>query len=376
VALFRDLSASDQHAVGQEVIRRENIVSSLMLDVTRRAVTFLFLLLLASGITLLGAGAHYAYHASLFLLALICFLLGLLCVGVLFAINHQTLFGLVIGYAWFKFRVLDSQVDTAVLNSPPPSLPKIQRLAIASGYAAFTLWVLGAVVGVAAFTVGIREYTTNVRLKEPTAVSAAQRREPPQLPPSRASFTLPDEIALGALTVGLAQAIALIWTVWLAGRTAQRQLRAYVVPETYDLLSGAVLNPPQPAYANDPAVELVIKNTGQTPAYKVRTHAQLSVIAANAESSLIVPPMQLEQYSILGPNVSSRIFRRLNRNLTPQEIAGIQTGAMAIYLYGRTEYVDAFKRRRFTTFRMRYSGQWPLTAVSGMNFATEGNDGD
>jgi hypothetical protein len=297
----------------------------------------------------------------------------------LFAINHQLLIGLAVSFAWFRFKLLDSQIDTALLNSPPASFPRSQRLAVASGYAAFALWVLGATLSVAAFTVGLPAKTAYATPQKTEATLGTQYRDtaPTQSPLRyQASLSLPDKIAFGALAVGLAQAIALIWTVLLARSTARRQLRAFVVPETFDLLSGAVLNPPQPAYADDPAVNLVIKNRGQTPAYKVRTHAQLSVIAPNAESSLVVPPLQPGQYSILGPNVGSTIFRRLSRNLTVEEIADIRTGAKAIYLYGRIEYIDAFKRRRFTTFRIRYSGQWPLTALSGMNFATEGNDGN
>src|SRR5256885_10446578 len=110
MTLFRDLTPSGQRAVSQEIIRRESIVSSLMMDVGRRSVTFLFVLLIASATALLAAGVHYAYHPSPFLAALLCFVLGLLCVGILFAVNHETLLRLVLGFSWFKFRVLDSQI--------------------------------------------------------------------------------------------------------------------------------------------------------------------------------------------------------------------------------------------------------------------------
>jgi hypothetical protein len=69
-------------------------------------------------------------------------------------------------------------------------------------------------------------------------------------------------------------------------------------------------------------------------------------------------------------------FRKPNRDLTAGEIADIQTGVKAIYLFGRIEYRDAFKKDRFTTFRMLYSGVWPLTASAGLNFAVQGNEAD
>jgi len=376
VALFRDLNQADKQAVGQEVVRRENVVSQLMLDVVRRAVTFLFLLLIASAVALLVAGAHYAYHASLFILALICFLLGLVCVGILLAINHQTLVGLVLGFAWFKFRILDSQIDTAVLNSPPPNLPKIQRLAMASGYAAFLLWVLGAGTGVAAFSVGIPTNTARVSPQSTGAVAVPQQHGfPTSRPPwNQAPMPLADEVALGALLVGLAQAVALIWTVLLARSTARRQLRAYVGPETFDLLSGTAIQPPVPAKADEPGCIVVCRNAGQTPAYDVRLHAEITVIEPKNENSLVFPPLQPALYSVLGPNVSMNSPRNLSRNLTAGEIAEIRTGARAIYVFGRIEYRDAFKKSHFTTFRMRYSGLWPLTAPASLTFAAQGNE--
>ena len=148
------------------------------------------------------------------------------------------------------------------------------------------------------------------------------------------------------------------------------------MPDTYDLISGTAVNPPIPAKVDEPFCVLVCKNAGQTPAYNVRVYAQLSVIEPKNESTLIVPPLQAGMYSVLGPNVGMRSPRSLNRNLTAGEIADIRTGMKAIYLFGRIEYRDAFKKNRFTTFRMMYSGVWPLTAPAGLNFALQGNEAD
>jgi len=375
MALFRDLDRLEKRGAREEVIRQQTFVSALLLDVGRRSVTFLFLLLLVGSIALLVAGAHYAYQTSLFVVALICFLLGLLCIGILFAINHQMLARFAVSVAWFKFRILDSQIDAALLNSPPANLPKGQHFAVAFGYAAFALWVLGATVSVAAFTVGIPAKIAHVTLQKTGGVPATQRRESPTIQPSvPRSLTLADEIGIGVLAAGFIQAGALIWTILLARRTAQRQLRAYVCPDTADLVSGTAINPPVPAQANDPAVVLMCKNTGQTPAYKVRVYAQLAVIEPKNESTLIAPQLREGQYSTLGTNVTSRNTPRLDHTLTVQETTDIRAGAKAIYLYGRIEYLDVFKHKHFTTFRLMYSGVWPLTAPAGMSFAAQGNE--
>ena len=63
-----------------------------------------------------------------------------------------------------------------------------------------------------------------------------------------------------------------------------------------------------------------------------------------------------------------------DRPLTPTEIADIANGVRAIYLYGRIEYQDAFKKRRFTNFRHHYMGQFPPLPDAIVNFSDEGND--
>jgi hypothetical protein len=80
---------------------------------------------------------------------------------------------------------------------------------------------------------------------------------------------------------------------------------------------------------------------------------------------------------VLGPDGTGTSNRWLNRPITPQEAAGILNGTYAIYAYGRIEYIDAFKRNRWSTYRLKYSGSaWPPIgpASMSMNFCVEGND--
>ena len=87
--------------------------------------------------------------------------------------------------------------------------------------------------------------------------------------------------------------------VWIAIRTlvhlresSERQLRAYVFPETADILEGSMINPPLPARTNFPWVFTSIKNSGQTPAYNVSSWLQIAVTAPANENTLAILTMQ------------------------------------------------------------------------------------
>jgi hypothetical protein len=384
VPLFRDLAPEQKQSTTKEVNRQQAFVLNVFEDVAKRAVQFLILILSISIVTLILAGTHYAYNSVLLMLANITLLIGILCVGILFAINHQSLLDLTWKFALARFNILNSQVDVDILNSLPQR-PRMYWLPIAAGFSAFGLWIVGAILAILAFSIALPkvEIPIGARIASRPAAETTpltsrpiESRPAQQAASTRAALALADEIALGLFVATFIQAIALIWTVVAAGNTSKRQLRAYVSPHTYDLISGSTIKPPKPEFADDPCVILQIRNGGQTPAYRVETHAQVAVIEPTNESLLTVPPMAGVQYAVLGPDTMSHSVRRLGRNLTAEEITAITTGAKAIYLYGRVQYYDAFKKRRFTSFRMRYSGQWPLTDSATMSFATGGNAGD
>lgn len=62
--------------------------------------------------------------------------------------------------------------------------------------------------------------------------------------------------------------------------------------------------------------------------------------------------------------------------LTDAEIAGIATGAIGVYFYGRIEYRDAFKVRHTTHYRFGYWGIWPPPQGAVLNFCKSGNTAD
>jgi len=181
--------------------------------------------------------------------------------------------------------------------------------------------------------------------------------------------------SVGLFIAGVAGIWVAISTLVHMRESSERQLQAYVLPENAAIVDGTTLNPPQPAQANVPGVGMLIKNFGQTPAYKVVSWAKIAVIAVTDESTMLVVPPIPEQFSnTLGPG---GIFNKgvwFDRPLAANEIEDIATGARAIYLYGRIEYRDAFRKPRFSNFRLRYTGQFPPPPNAIFNFSERGND--
>lgn len=190
------------------------------------------------------------------------------------------------------------------------------------------------------------------------------------------AWGLSDKIAAWAVGIALLQFLALVSTIWVMIRSSRRQLRAYVLPEHGSISEGNMLNPPQPARANIPGVVMAIKNSGQTPAYNLISWMQITVIQEAHENTLVVPPL-VDQFPLtLGVNSSFTKSLWLDRALTPNEIAEIGNGKRGIYVYGRIEYQDAFKVKRFANFRLRYMGQFPPLPNAIFWFCASGNDAD
>jgi hypothetical protein len=190
------------------------------------------------------------------------------------------------------------------------------------------------------------------------------------------NWTLSDKIAMASGIALFAQYVALIITTVILIRNGHRQLRAYVLAENVGIVDGMMLTPPQPERANIPGVGMIIKNFGQTPAYKVISWAKLAVIAVTDEISLVLPPITEQFYTTLGPGASFNKAFWFDRPLAANEIADIAIGTRAVYLYGRIEYRDAFKKRRCANFRLRYIGAFPPPQGAMFWFCETGNDAD
>jgi hypothetical protein len=384
--LFRELDPQARTEVSHELVRQENVVRSLYLDAVRKGVAFLLVVLLGGVALSVIEAPRLAPPGQVTSLA--CFLTGLTLVGAYYIVEHATLKRLVWNFSWFTHNVRTDQTDVTALFSPPQKM-KAEWVQPTIAYAAFAAWVVGAALITGELRTSPAPATQTVTAtvaREPRQASPDVSMPPVQPATAGGSAELSaktdhfigwsraDSIAMAAMIAAIVQAIALIVTFYIMWTSSRRQLRAFVGPDTFDLMEGNMLNPPQPAHANEPGAVVRIKNFGPTVAYKVRIGTRLAVIEPINEHTLVLAPLVDGFHSVLGPTVPSNSTAWLNRALTPGEIADIQAGVKAIYLYGRVEYVDIFKKRRFTAFRLRYAGQFPPPAPVMMSFAAQGND--
>jgi hypothetical protein len=187
----------------------------------------------------------------------------------------------------------------------------------------------------------------------------------------------PETLAtIGLIGVGVWGILVAIGTLNHMRDSSERQLRAYVLPDNAGIIDGTMLAIPQANLAGIPGTLMLVRNYGVTPAYKVVSWAKIDVILVADENTLVAPPLPEKFYNALGPNGTFSKEIWFHRQLAANEIADIARGERAIFLYGRIEYRDAFKKPRFSTFRLRYWGQFPPPPNAVFNFSENGNDAD
>jgi len=141
------------------------------------------------------------------------------------------------------------------------------------------------------------------------------------------------------------------------------------------ILEGNMLEPPQPARANKPGIAMLMKNFGQTPAYKVISVAEIKLVLLSEERTALITPQVTEQCPLtLGRDGTFSKALWFDHPLTAEEIKSIEAGILGIYINGRIEYKDIFKKNRFANFRLRYTGKFPPLPGAIFNFSTDGND--
>jgi hypothetical protein len=202
------------------------------------------------------------------------------------------------------------------------------------------------------------------------------------------SWSLSDKIALIASSFAFLQFLTLVATIWIMMQNGQRQLRAYVVVERG--IIGNVANPihnrvdkvetvariidPQAG----PTVQITIKNTGQTPAYKVVHWGRICV--ENFPLTAVLPPMpepDSKFWSVMGPGIAETKTLRLPYPLSEEDIEGLRNGTRAIYCHGEIDYFDAFKKKHWTKYRCMYGTVCGVIGIStDMTYCEDGNDAD
>jgi hypothetical protein len=130
--------------------------------------------------------------------------------------------------------------------------------------------------------------------------------------------------------------------------TAERQLRAYLQFSPY-VNNSVWFNTVHLAEGR-----IYIKNSGQTPAYEVKTDVAMLPAAFPPPKTLPDFIPQVEPYLfVIHPGEGYNIKMATNRHLTQDEVDQLIPGTnLRLYLYGEVRYRDAFGKDRYTRFRM------------------------
>lgn len=161
-----------------------------------------------------------------------------------------------------------------------------------------------------------------------------------------------------------------------AWRTSRAELRAYVNAEIATLTSGLAPTPNWPQPLGLPACFLLIKNSGQTPAYKVRHWADIRFCRVRDQACLTYPPIEDKHALTIPPGGSITKRLVLQSPLSPDQIAALHRGYATIFIFGRVEYRDVFGKRRFSEYRLQHGGAWPPQGEVQLWFSEAGNHSD
>jgi hypothetical protein len=158
-------------------------------------------------------------------------------------------------------------------------------------------------------------------------------------------WSLSDKIAVIASAVAFLQFLALIATVFVMRRTAQRQLRAYAHID--DVVMSEMNS------VNDPNIQIIVKNYGQTPARCITNTFKHCVLQLPQKPDFSLGGGQVEELCDLAPTQKTFSTFRYPHPQWQFFKDPISKKAMIFYVFGRISYRDVFGRRRKTEYRFR-----------------------
>jgi hypothetical protein len=205
----------------------------------------------------------------------------------------------------------------------------------------------------------------------------ASNRSSPTEPPVRVETwlrRLSEPLTVVTLLLFVAT-VGLVWETRVlvndARESSERQLRAYVLPTSRGQIDD---------FGIEKAIKatLEFKNSGQTPAYKLRIKMLISAGTFPLPKNLPPEPIDPKIRLILGPGTTYMTVAQMVRPLNLEEMNQIKAGIAAVYVFGEIDYWDAFDRHRCTRFRYFMGGnRAEMTVPSGtLTEYPEGNDED
>ena len=179
-------------------------------------------------------------------------------------------------------------------------------------------------------------------------------------------------IEYGVFAFVLITALATATAAWYTRKqwestadNGHRQLRAYVFPEQANLVWQGAAKPT--------AAEIVIKNSGQTPAYRLSSATTIIVRDYPLQTDLNDPALP-DSHTVIPPAGSSTVSVAMAQPLSADQLKAIQKGTQAIYTLGVLAYTDAFGDCRMIRYRLFYTGAGAdLGSKVGLTYLDEGS---
>jgi hypothetical protein len=147
-------------------------------------------------------------------------------------------------------------------------------------------------------------------------------------------------------------------------RDSRAELRAYV-----NHGEGNVINFDGP----HPLVQVVFKNFGQTPAYKLRRRVNFLVTAVPRSAPFPEIDADTQFGGALVPEATP-FWGALTICSFPNRQRRNQDGQRGLYVFGDVTYEDAFGKERLTTFRLLYGGGEMIHPAGNLASCEEGNE--
>jgi hypothetical protein len=197
------------------------------------------------------------------------------------------------------------------------------------------------------------------------------RKDDSDTPTSRIADEPRHWIEYGVFLFVFVTAVATATAAWYTRKQSEstadngrRQLRAYVFPDQAKLIWQGT--------AKSTVAEIGIKNSGQTPAYRLSTTTAVVVGDFPLKGDLRTPLP--DNHTVVPPNGSYALSVTMAQPLTGDQLKAIQKGTQAIYAFGEVSYLDAFDECRITRHRFYYSGSGAdIGSRVALTYLDEGN---
>ena len=166
--------------------------------------------------------------------------------------------------------------------------------------------------------------------------------------------------AIGGFASAVSSALVLIALYlafrsnWIARDTAKRQLRAYISVESASLKKVC-------SAGEKPQVNVVIKNTGQTPARELRIESDVFLKNVSFDCSFVSEIPKDYGMQVIGAGVTRRIDALMDTPLSVDDVKALQDGTKRLFFLAYGEYVDVFDAKQ--TFQLTYLARHPTTNI-------------